>query len=545
MYGKLIYLKQMLFKGVTMNNKVLIVDDEKLERVLIRKGYDWEANGFEIIGEAGSGEEALEFFDVKEPDIVITDINMPYMDGLQLAEKIRERSAKCRVVIVTGYREFEYARRALKLGVKDFILKPVNINDIANIVKNIKEELQEEEGHHREYNQLKETAKQNQSIVIESFLQLLAENRIEEKEALPKLEVYGFEGLLKECVCINIKPFKNQDGLMEENLATSKNILDFINDNYKINSISFIHYLCNIIIYLTDEDTKEAKTIANEIKKGINEELNMEVDVGISQIQHNYAGISKAYRQTEKAISASVILGRNLCITYDEYAGIKKANQGNTEINWQDFVFSVENCLEKKVEEYIDGYTNLIRKAGVTDTEYLKLMAMNMLSKAATVLTRHGKSLGQLVGDAWLYEEVSKITTVREMNGCLKNIINHILKYSDSLRTKKSNKLVDQALEYINSHLYEQSLTLKSVAGKVYTNESYLSRVFKQEMGEGLIEYINRKRIEQSMVLLNTTDLKAYEIAEKVGIGDPHYFSICFKKQVGVTIKEYKKPKYD
>ena len=84
MYGKLIYLKQMLFKGVTMNNKVLIVDDEKLERVLIRKGYDWEANGFEIIGEADSGEEALEFFDVKEPDIVITDIEMPVMGGLEL-----------------------------------------------------------------------------------------------------------------------------------------------------------------------------------------------------------------------------------------------------------------------------------------------------------------------------------------------------------------------------------------------------------------------------------------------------------------------------
>ncbi len=526
--------------------KVLLVDDEKLERVLIRKGYDWEANGFEIIGEAGSGEEALELFDIKEPDIVITDINMPYMDGLELTEKISQRSIKCRVVIVTGYREFEYARRALQLGVKDFILKPVNINDIANIMKNIKKEMQEEEGHHLEYSQLKETARQNQDIVIESFLQLLVENRIEEKEAIHKLEMYGLERLLMECACINIKPFKNQDGVIEEEaLATSKKILDFIWDNYNLNSISFIHYLCNIIIYLVGEDAKESKKIASEIKNRINVDLNMEVDVGISQIQHNYTGISKAYRQAEKAISASVILGRNSCITYDEYANIKKANQGNTEINWQDFVFSVENCLESKAIGYIDEYTNLIKKAGVTDTEYLKLMAMNMLSKAATVLTRHGKSLGQLVGETWLYEEVSKIETVKEMNGCLKNIISHILKYSDSLRNKKSNKLVDQALEYIDSHLYEQSLTLKSIAGKVYTNESYLSRVFKQETGEGLIEYINRKRIEQSIVLLNTTDLKAYEIAEEIGFSDSHYFGICFKKQVGVTIKEYKKFKYE
>ena len=527
-----------------MKTKVLIVDDEKLERVLIRKGFDWEANGYEIIGEASGGEEALEFFELKEPDIVITDINMPHMDGLMLTEKIRERSLKCRVVIVTGYREFEYARRALKLGVKDFILKPVNIHDIANIVNHIKEELKEEEGYNQEYKKLRETAIQNQDIVIESFLQRLVENRIEEEEAIHKLRLYGFDGLLNECICINIKPYMNQDGTEDGTLSTSKKILALIKERQYTHGISFIHYLCNIIVYLYQDDTYEANTFAKEMKKHINRDLNLEVDIGISEIEHDFSGISKAYRQTEKAISASVIVGRNSCITYEEYAKIKKANTRNTDINWQDFVFHVENCFESKVENYINEYTNLIKKAGVTDTGYLKLMAMNMLSKAASVLTKHGKSLGQLVGEEWLYEEVTKIATVEEMNGCLKKIINRILEFSDSIRTRKSNKLIDQALEYIDSHLYEQSLTLKTIAGKVYANESYLSRVFKQEVGESLIEYITRRRIEQSIVLLNTTDLKAYEIAEQVGIGDPHYFSICFKKHIGVTIKEYKKPKF-
>jgi YesN/AraC family two-component response regulator len=253
-----------------MKIKVLLVDDEKLERVLIRKGYDWEANGFEIIGEASSGDEALQLFSINEPHIVLTDINMPFMDGLMLTEKIKERSRNCRVVIVTGYREFEYARKALKLGVKDFILKPMNIQDIANIVEKIKNELKDEE-----------------------------------------------------------------------------------------------------------------------------------------------------------------------------------------EVN-------------------------------------------------------------------------------------LKNSIKPIYEKNDTIRNRKSNKLIDQTLEYIEIHLYEQSLTLKDIAKKVYSNESYLSRAFKKEMGECLIEYITRKRIEQSIVLLNTTNLKAYEIADQIGIGDPHYFSICFKKQVGVTFKEYK-----
>ncbi len=527
-----------------MITKVLLVDDEKLERVLIRKGYDWEANGFEIIGEASSGEEALEFFNRKEPDIVITDINMPYMDGLVLTEKIRERSSRCRVIIVTGYREFEYARRALQLGVKDFILKPVNINDVATLVENIKEELNQEEGYSKEYSKLKETAKENQDIVMESFLQRLVENHIDEEEAIHKLQMFSFDSLLEQCICINIKPYLKQSNTEIGTLSVSKQIRTRIEKSKYKHVVSFVHYLCNIIIYLNGNEIEQVRNIAKEIKDQINQEWKIDADIGISQVNHGFSGISRAYRQAEKAISASIIIGRNSCITYEEYAKIKMDNQGKTEIDWQDFTFNVEGCLDKNVENNINEYTEAMKKAGITNTDYLKLMAMNMLSKASIVLTKYGKTLGQLIGEERLYEEVSRIETVEEMNACLKRIIKQILQFSDSMRTKKSNKLVDQALEYIGEHLCDSSLTLKTIAKKVYANESYLSRVFKQELGESLIEYITRKRIEHSINLLNTTDLKVYEIAEKVGFADSHYFSICFKKQVGVTIKEYKKPKF-
>ncbi len=527
-----------------MKTKVLLVDDEKLERILISRGYDWEANGFEIVGEASCGEEALEFFDRKEPDIVFTDINMPYMDGLALTEKIKERSEKCRVVIVTGYREFEYARRAIKLGVKDFILKPVNINDIAALAKNIKDELKQEEGHNQEYNKLKEVAFQNQDILIESFLQRLVENRIEEEEALHKLKMYSFDRMLENSVCINIKPHLKSEYTDEKALLKSKAILKCISNSLPESTVSFVHYLCNVILYFCKDDAEQAHTFAEKLKEQINSEMDTEINIGISRMQYGFEGISKAYRQTEKAISASVILGCNSCITYEEYEEIKKTGQGSVDINWQDFVFNVENCFENKVEEYILEYTEMIKKAGVTDSGYLKLMTMNLLSKASEVLTKHGQSLGQLIGEENLYEEIARIETVTEMFECLKKMLGSILQFSDSTRTKKSNKIIDQALDYINTHLFEQELTLKAVAEKVFVNESYLSRIFKLETGEGLIEYITKRRIDQSIALLNTTDLKVYEIAEQVGFSDPHYFSICFKKTVGVTIKEYKKPKY-
>ncbi len=144
---------------------VLLVDDEKLERVLIRKGYNWEENGFNIVGEAASGEDALEYINYHNVDIVITDINMPGMDGLQFTEKLLQKNPKCRVVIVTGFREFEYARKAIKLGVDEFLLKPVNIKEISEVMTKIKTEIAKVNEEESKVAKLKESAEKNYDIL--------------------------------------------------------------------------------------------------------------------------------------------------------------------------------------------------------------------------------------------------------------------------------------------------------------------------------------------------------------------------------------------
>lgn len=166
---------------------VLLVDDEKLERVLIRKGYNWEENGFNIVGEAASGEDALEYINYHNVDIVITDINMPGMDGLQFTEKLLQKNPKCRVVIVTGFREFEYARKAIKLGVDEFLLKPVNIKEISEVMTKIKTEIAKVNEEESKVAKLKESAEKNYDILRESFLLRLVENRIGEEEATKKI----------------------------------------------------------------------------------------------------------------------------------------------------------------------------------------------------------------------------------------------------------------------------------------------------------------------------------------------------------------------
>lgn len=512
-----------------MQIKVLIVDDEKLERVLINRGFPWEEHGFSVIGEASSGAEALEFIKHRKPELVLTDISMPHMDGLELAENISALDESVHVIMITGYREFEYARRAVKLGVEDFLLKPIDMNELKEITLRIKEKITKEKAHQQEVELLKQSVSADQDILMESFFQRLVEKRTSEEEAEKKLLAYGCEALMEACCCINIH-------LKEE---THKRAMDLLGKSPIAGTISFLHYMKNIMVFCTSGIVDNSGEIAWQIHKRL-EEDQIYSTIGISRNHQGYAGIAEAFAESENALSASVLLGGNRIITYEEYLRVMEKNPDKLAFDWEDFLFSLTNGISDRVSAALEDYVNGIKNSRVTEVEYLRLMAMDLMSKAGSTLNKYGDSLEQLIGEEKLYESIRSIQTVEECRLFLEKSIRLILSYHNGKKAKQGNKVVNEALLYINKNFCDPGLSLKTVASAVFSNESYLSRVFKKEVGQSLIEYVLKKRIEESIRLLNTTDLKVYEIAERVGFRDSHYFSICFKKHVGVTVKEFK-----
>ncbi len=512
-----------------MQIKVLIVDDEKLERVLIKRGFPWEEHGFSVIGEASSGAEALEFIRHRKPELVLTDISMPHMDGLELAENISALDENVHVIMITGYREFEYARRAVKLGVEDFLLKPIDMNELKEITLRIKEKIIRETARRQEVELLKQSVSADQDILMESFFQRLVERRTSEEEAEKKLPAYGCEALLEACCCLSIH-------LKEE---AHKRALELLGKNPIEGTVSFLHYMKNIVVFCTAKSLENSGEIARQLHQRLKED-HIYATVGMSRAHEGYAGIAEAFAESENALSASVLLGGNRIITYEEYLRVMEKNPDKLAFDWEDFLFSLTNGVSDRVFSAMEDYVDGIRNSRVTEVEYLRLMAMDLMSKAGSTLNKYGDSLELLMGEEQLYESIRSIQTVEECRLFLEESIRMILDYHNSKKAKQGNKAVNEALEYINKNFCDPGLSLKTVASAVFSNESYLSRVFKKEVGQSLIEYVLKKRIEESIRLLNTTDLKVYEIAERVGFRDSHYFSICFKKHVGVTVKELK-----
>ncbi len=518
-----------------MKVKVLIVDDEKLERVLIRNGYAWEENGFTIVGEAGSGAEALEVIERKHPDIVFTDIHMPHMDGLELAENIRKLDAMCRIVIITGYREFDYARKAVRIGVEDFLLKPLDMEEMGETVRKLREQIIQEKQSIQEEEERRESVFADYDIVRESLCQRLVEGRVPNEEAIRRLELYGAQDLLRGCICINIE-LCGEDS-QERQSEYSKKLLALIQRQFHP-LLCFVHYTFHVLAYfLADAADGE---LGEKIHRKLGESLAVEANIGVSEEQKGIEGIVSAYRQSEKALGAVVVFGKGSCILYRDYLAIENENENEVEIAWNDFLYAVQNGIRDKVEGYVEQYIEKVRGAGVMNLGYLRLMTMNIISKAGGTLNRYGRSAMELLGGEKLYMEIEKITTIDEMRTILIDNMQQIMDFHRGINVRRNSGLIEKALEYIDEHLTDPDLSLKTVAACVFANESYLSRIFKKEMGESMIEYVTKKRIAESIRLLKTTDLKVYEIAERIGFRDSHYFGICFKKQVGVTVKEFK-----
>jgi len=518
--------------------KVLLVDDEKLERILVRRGFDWEAHGFEIIGEVDSGKEALEFLRHRKTDLVITDINMPSMNGLDLAGFITKEFPDCKIIMLTGFREFEYARQAVKLGVEDFLLKPLNMEEIEKIAEKIKRELRERQEKQNAEERMKEQMNADLDILEESFFQRLLQKRVTKEEAVSRLNVYNCSALLTHCCCVNfsIREQEAAEGTPDRN----KEVLEYIRARQYPQSICFMHYMRNIILLLMDGDPQRADRIAKEIFAGTLQGR-LESTIGISDCHSGFEGIAEAYAESGKALSASVILGLDRIIPYGAYHAIMEKARPIPVFPWEDFSFELVNVLTDKAEQRVRDYFDMVRTFQGMDLSYLHLLTMDMLSKAGLTLSHYGTNLFQLMGEEQLFGHIRSLETIDESQKLVTECIRVVLDYHNTKKSKNDNRVVKKAIEYVDQNFCDPDISLTAVAEVVFSNESYLSRVIKKELGQSLIEYVTKKRIDESIRLMNTTDMKVYEIAEQVGFRDPHYFSICFKKQLGLTVKEYRK----
>jgi len=523
----------------------VLVDDEDVVRKGMRDLIPWAELELEMVGDAPDGEKGLELINKVLPHIVFLDINMPKMDGMKLTKLLREIHPNIKIVLITGYDEFSYAREALRLGVEDYILKPITKEEVITLLKKIVTKLKEEQEEGHKQKLIKDTIKQSKSLVQQRFLEELIFDEIEDTLIIKKsisAEV-PHDKLYYSIALIDYDHFiKGLDS--DENEITFFAIQNIAQEIVKKKKwgLTFEMNGVNAVLYYTNEGEQLLATYKERleyIKKMITEYLDITITIGVGKMVHAIGDIHLAYKTANEALVNRFFIGTNKIITQDSYAKLPQVSHTNEWLMWESkLVHAIKNTsIFYEVLEEVCVKMEQIRIPIETCQGIWNILVSSMLKKFVQIDDRIIELFPDTIN---ILGDLKKKKTIEEIKLWvykLYNICNHYIEEQAS-----PNKIYLQKItRFIEDNYHVPDLSISMICKEVHLSSSYFSTVFKKATGCTFVQFITDYRLEKAKEMLKYTSLKTYEIAEKVGYPDAQYFSTLFKKQFNRTPSDYRK----
>ncbi len=521
-----------------MPYKVFFVEDEIVTREGIRDNVDWKSYGFEFAGEAPDGEIALPLLQTTPPDLLITDIKMPFMDGLALCKIVRERMPAVKIVILSGHDEFEYAQEAIKLGVTEYLLKPVTPHDLHNVLSRIGAQLDQERQAQEDLRRLKDQVEENRAALREKLLLNLVMGAVSSAEAIEKGHALGIDLVAGCYLAIVIRlSLRATTGLFDypayqhaqQTLAAP---LEHHTDVLLIKKD--VEELVLIMKGSTPEYLQERRNFLRQLMQRQAEVAGCTITIGCGTAKHRLTDIYQSF--VEALIEAQ---GSGSRETTPLASNVSKAEL--LKINKA----AVDNYLRCGVkEDYADFFETFIRPLCETAlSSYLvkNYLLMDIALTAAKFVAELGGDINEVVPALDMMETVlNETATADQFQTQIHNILIGTLAYRDRQATSQHAVMVQQVRDYIDQQYADPNLSLNEVARQVNLSPSHFSTVFSQETGQTFKEFLTETRIRHAKELLRATSLRSSEISYQIGYSDPHYFSYVFRKQTGLSPKEYR-----
>lgn len=537
--------------------KVLLVDDEADVREGLVQEIQWGACGFTIEGTAENGREAVELAERLEPDVVITDISMPFQDGLQLASWLREFQPLCKIVILTGYDEFDYARQAITLSVDEYLLKPFSAESFMELLRKIKDKIDLEVAEREDVRQLKEHYRTSLPLLRESFLASLLTRKlprsiIEEKIRNYELSLNGGCYLAAVMALYPASVDKEQtssaslrhSGDLDLMLHAMLNIAKELLDPLSLVS-AFIYQDSIVLLIANDEREEEAwfselQVTLDRLLKSILHYLKLPVTIGVGSMVRNLSDLKLSYQGALLALDYRLILGAEKVIFIDDVERPRPDGVRLDELKEQALIRSLKLGTEEELTEAISHILDELIGASCTIQD-VQVYLLEVVTAVLRSAKESGVEIEALFGAGFqLHAEIFKFSGLREAKAWLQDISLTIRKHIASSRQHAYKDIVEKALQYTREHYVDSELSLQKLCMQLHISTGYFSAVFKREVKMTYVQYLMQLRMETAKELLRSSDLKAFEIAERVGFADPNYFSFCFKKLVGISPKEYR-----
>lgn len=532
--------------------KVLIIDDEPIIRKGLKSIINWE--GFECVvcAEAADGQDGCELIRKHLPDIIITDIKMPVIDGLTMLHEIKSMVPDSKIIILTGYKDFDYAQKALKIGAFDFLLKPSRIEELTSVISRAVKELKFKRDRKEEFEKLNELFKQNISILREKLLyDIIYEINTDEEDILQKLELYKIS--LDRFYMLVVQNDDEEPGSREISqhdrhlyqFGLIRTFHEVFDDKFKVIDITLNNIGVAFLVMPLEKDIsglldKKCEYLQDIICRC----FGFTITIAISSEGATFTELPQKFRECRAALAHKFYMGNNSIIFHsDVNTFFKYDNHSILDKLQKTLIEGVKSGNEALVKERLQDIYCYLKNIDPAKQDYIKSFYWNAISSVNNI--RHtlmeeesGKKLAysELSG---LYSLIEKCSNAKELNIMLEESALRVTQKVNSYNNKSMKLVLRKAIDYLYAH-YNEQITLNEVSEYTFVSPYYISRMFKRETGKNFVDYLNEIRIEKAKEMLKDIRYKTYEIAEKVGIPDAHYFSRLFKKYVGMTPTEYR-----
>ncbi|MGN7356318.1 response regulator [Paenibacillus sp. SAF-054] len=524
--------------------KVILIDDEDEVREGIRNKISWESCGFELAGEYDNGHDALDAVDIERPDLIVTDICMAFMDGLELARIVSEQYRDIKVVIITGYEDFEYAKQAITYRVQEYLLKPINAREFTSLMNQMKTELDAEREQRRNLSQLRIQLNESLPLLRERFMERLVFTRIAPEMLQRKLDYFQIrlEGPSYIALVMDLGQAGGRREQRDEQELLQFAAYNIVQEQLEQDGsgIAFRTRDDRLAIILQGRPEHlelKAQRVADQARSSLDKFIRLPSSIGIGRRCEALEDISSSYQEALSSLDYTFLLGEGRIISIQdvEYG---HAAPAYTEAWEKRLISSLKTGHMSEVSSVFREWFSELKQGGVSVQR-----CHSILYQILIAMMKHAEETG--LGDASLipsdaFTRVASFRTLDEAHAWIEGMSKDILVNLTEQRSSHIRSQMDTAEAYIRANYHDEGLSLQQVCSHLFMSASYFSSLFKQHTGGTFVEYVTRIRMEKAKELLVTTRLKSYEIAEKTGYGDPQYFSVLFKRNTGKTPKEYR-----
>ena len=533
--------------------KVFLVEDEIIIREGIKNNINWEREGFAFVGEASDGELAYPLIQETRPDILLTDIRMPFMDGLELSRLVKQELPDIKIIILSGYDEFEYAKEGINIGITDYLVKPVSGSQLLEAVKKV-EKIILEEMEQREFLQTFERErKENAQLARQKFFRRLVSGKQPVSVLLKEGRELQMDLAAKRYNIVLFQLFLGGEveGYSEAQNMAIRAVEAMTADMSQVLMVEL--GLEGWAFILKENEEKSLEELEAEFLERLQTTIGeagsgMEYFGGVGEAVGRLGELSRCFEAANRAFAYRYLLPRNQIIISGEPVreeavdeGLKLSALQVEKLDRRIVERFLKTGLKSEAIHFIDEYLASLGENNVQSLLFRQYVTMDFYFAAAAMAEQLGYESGvlaELCGDFQTTPAV--FSTVEQSREYLRKLLETAIDLREKSSQQKYTTLLKDARSYIEQHYDEENISLNTVAASVNLSPNHFSTIFSQEMGQTFIEFLTQVRMEKAKELLRGTSLKTAEIAFAVGYKDSHYFSYLFKKTQECTPREFR-----